>query len=212
MPALQLLWHFLKRHRFILGKFTRSALLSWITSDDGVASASLISADHCLIQMAASFEHRQFPLYFSSQLTDQCFGAFDNLVGKSVQNPLAVGTVLRLIRFLGNDHKDKWLSDLLALTQSSRKCMSILAALPEWQPCLFSLLSEALEMTTSSRTEKTDLSNLIESEQATLSNDQSAASQRLDKCLHLYSVLLGHLVRSGGDRVRARVCISFSTS
>lgn len=123
--------------------------------------------------------------------------------GKSLRNPLALGTVLRLLRFLDSDLKDQWLSDLLALTSSNRKCVSMLASLPEWQPCLFSLISETLEMVKTSHATPSDPVNEVET--ATWTEYDARVSEcvpkRLDLCLHLYSTLLGHLLRSGGDRV-----------
>jgi hypothetical protein len=120
--------------------------------------------------------------------------------GKLLRNPLAVGTILRLLRFLDNDRKDQWLLVLLRLTKSSRKCVSMLASLAEWQPCLFHLISETLELLTvisSNGNSETGVDhNVRKTVECIFSTEK-----RLDLCLQLYSTLLGHLVRTGGDRV-----------
>jgi hypothetical protein len=171
---------------------THAELFNWITDDESIGTASLSSFSAAQSHMNSALEPWQGALYFSSALYMQSQTSTGNIVGKSIRNPLALGTVLRLIRFLGNDFKDQWLSDFLALTQANRKCVSVLAALPEWQPCLFSILSETLELANGRRS--------FDAEKNESSTDP-VVLKRLDICLHLYSVLLGHLVRSGGDRV-----------
>ena len=124
-----------------------------------------------------------------------------NYSGKLLYNPLAIGTVLRLLRFLSDDRKDKWLSIFLNLTKSSRKCVSTLASLPEWQPCLFQLISESLELVGSC---KISLFAGTSVDTFNTSEAQVTSQKRLDLYLQLYSTLLGHLFRSGGDKVRGK--------
>lgn len=127
--------------------------------------------------------------------------------GKLLRNPLAIGTILRLLRFLDNDRKDQWLLVLLHLTKSSRKCVSLLASLTEWQPCLFQLISETLELIWSSN-DSSASPDVVSKEAGSdgvvhkTSERSLSTEKRLDLCLQLYSTLLGHLLRSGGDRVR----------
>jgi hypothetical protein len=171
---------------------THAELFTWITDDESTGTASLSSFSAVQSHMNALLERWQGALDFSSALYRPSQTSTSVVVGKSIRNPLALGTVLRLIRFLGDDFKDIWLSDFLALTQANRKCVSVLAALPEWQPCLFSILSETLELANGRRS--------FDDEKNESSTDP-VVLKRLDICLHLYSILLGHLVRSGGDRV-----------
>ena len=148
---------------------------------------------------------------FNVEWAEVAFGEKESFVGTTLRNPLAIGTVLRLLRFLENDLKDQLLSDLLALTKSNRKCVSVLASLTEWQPSLFPLISDTLELVSSHAAnslgeaesefpgdDKNDLLTL--SEQNKLSSPASL-HRRLDLCLELYSTLLGYLVREGGDTV-----------
>jgi hypothetical protein len=132
--------------------------------------------------------------YFSYSRYESILSEENNYVGKLLCNPLAIGTIFRLLRFLHDDRKDKWVSVLLSLTKSSRKCVSTLASLPEWQPCLFHLISDSLELVRSFKvsTETSD----------STSETQTRFQNRLDLYLQLYSTLLGHLFRSGGDKVR----------
>jgi hypothetical protein len=199
----QLLWHLLKSHRFRLSKLTHDALLSWITDDEGVASPSLASVDFLRSRMNVTLRSNQPILCFNMEWAKSALAEAGNFVGKSLRNPLALGTVLRLLRFLDKDLKEQWLSDLLALTKSNRKCVSMLASLPEWQPCLFSLISETLEVVSARRLSTSEKSIGVEKSAVEVVDEQDFDSvlKRLDLCLHLYSTLLGHLLRSGGDRV-----------
>lgn len=141
-------------------------------------------------------------LYFNTGWAESALSETGNFVGKPLQNPLAIGTVLRLLRFLENDLKDRWLNDLLSLTKSNRKCVNILASLSEWQTCLFPLISETLELVSSHPTASlAEDGNIDFLDTIELPMSLEALHKRLDLCLHLYSSLLGHLLRTGGDSV-----------
>lgn len=150
-------------------------------------------------------------LYFDTKWAEAAFTESGNFAGKPLRNPLAIGTVLRLLRFLENELKDQWLNDLLALTRSNRKCINTLASLSEWQTCLFPLISETLELVSSHpMTASTDDRKKIDSFDAKeYSMSLEGLHKRLDLCLHLYSSLLGHLLRTGGDGVSATSAILF---
>lgn len=137
----------------------------------------------------------------------------------ALRNPLAISMILRVLRFLDNSVKDQWLQDLLLFSESNRKCVALLASLPDWQACLFLLISETVENVVSSRKDPKSFD-----ENAGLANSQSPQIEsaildasfgadllhtRLDRCLKLYSTLLGHLVREGGEHVSFIVeCLS----
>lgn len=143
--------------------------------------------------MYTTCETKEQTLYFNFDRLHSILSEGNNYFGKLLYNPLAIGTILRLLRFLNDDRKDKWVSVLLSLTKSSRKCVSTLSSLPEWQPCLFHLISDSLELVRSCK---------VSSDTNTKASEAQATSQnRLDLYLHLYSTLLGHLFRSGGDKV-----------
>jgi len=180
---------------------THIALLSWITDDEGSASASMASLDNLKSHMIADLGAQSAVLYFSTEWAESALADTGNSVGKSLRNPLAIGTVLRLLRFLENDLKDRWLGNFLALTKANRKCVNVLASLSEWQTCLFPLISETLELVSSHPSTAGDgkAADFLSPDGYPVSLD--ALHKRLDLCLHLYSSLLGHLLRSGGDRV-----------
>lgn len=158
--------------------------------------------------MNSSWEGRPPALSFDYSWYNSIICEESNYSGKLLYNPLAIGTVLRLLRFLGDDRKDKWLSIFLNLTKSSRKCVSTLASLPEWQPCLFQLISESLEMVGSCK-----LSLVTDTSDDTFNDsaEQVKSQKRLDLYLQLYSTLLGHLFRSGGDKVSGKSVIRHKT-
>jgi hypothetical protein len=204
---VKLLWHLLKSHRSTLGDMTFASLLGWIASDDEVSPSSLVRLDFVLGHMHVDLESHPKMLYFNLEWISSTLADGNRYTGKLLRNPLAIGTVLRLLRFLDNNRKDQWLQVLLNLTKSSRKCVSTLASLPEWQPCLFQLISETLELVGASSTGSLLLNqepNVTISKTDgydDFSESDMSAQKRLDLCLQLYSTLLGHLLRSGGDRV-----------
>lgn len=194
------MWHLLKSHRLRLGDDTRIALLDWITNSEGQTSSALASREvlksHMIVQQGRNGQ----VLFFNAKWAEATFTESGNFVGKPLRNPLAIGTVLRLLRFLDNELKDRWLNDLLALTKSNRKCINTLASLSEWQTCLFPLISETLELVSSHPlTTSTDDKKNIDANEYPMSLE--GLHKRLDLCLHLYSSLLGHLLRAGGDGV-----------
>jgi len=186
-----------------LGEDTHRALLGWITDSEGTTSSSLASLEMLKLHMITFLGDRGAVLYFNTGWAESALRETGNFVGKPLRNPLAIGTVLRLLRFLENDLKDRWLNDLLSLTKSNRKCVNILASLSEWQTCLFPLISETLELVSSHPTTSSagddNTVDLLDTIEYPMSLE--ALHQRLDLCLHLYSSLLGHLLRTGGDSV-----------
>ena len=186
-----------------MGEKTHIALLSWITDDEGPTESLLASLDSLKTHMMVDLGVQNAILYFRLEWAEAALAETGTFVGKPLRNTLAIGTVLRLLRFLENDLKDRWLDDLLALTKSNRKCVHVLASLSEWQNCLFPLISETLELVSSHPTAdgNHDAIDLLASDAYPMSLE--ALHKRLDLCLHLYSSLLGHLLRSGGDQVSA---------
>jgi hypothetical protein len=177
-------------------------------TDDGAATSSeSTSLSFLQSHLVVPFQYNQSGCRFSVEWATNVLKDTTVSVGKSLRNPLAISTILRLLRFLDNDLKDQWLSDILLLAGSSRKCVALLASLPDWQPCLFPLVSETLELVSSDKNEGGNLdrfeSALPLNHNLELSTAQKRESlhNRLDRCLALYSKLLGHLVREGGDQV-----------
>jgi hypothetical protein len=207
----KLLWHFLKNQRYRLSDFTHTALLSLISDDSEVRSPSFAEhvflKDHILVP--TNIVKDGFRL--STAWAQMTLAQTGNTMTKSLRNPLAIGTIFRLLRFFEEGQKDRWLSDLVGLCHSSRKCLSLLASLPDWQPSLFQLISDTLELV------RSHSSNEIPSNcqkmtggkgdsESTGSNWGGAPAncdqRRLDTCLNLFSTLLGHLLRESGDKVR----------
>lgn len=191
-----------------MGDLTHSALLDWITSDDEISSLSLARLDFVLAHMTMNHGSSTKMLCFDLKWATDALSEASIHTGKLLRNPLAIGTILRLLRFLDNNRKDQWLLVLLRLTKSSRKGVSMLASLSEWQPCLFHLISETLELlTVSSAKGNPSYSDVNSMDSGTVqlvpkSADRTLSEEkRLDLCLQLYSTLLGHLLRTGGDRV-----------
>jgi hypothetical protein len=186
---------------------THAALLDWIRDKDEAESSSASSLDLLRANLVVPFGKRQPGSTFAEKWASSSIQRSGDFFGKSLRNPLAIGTVLRLLRFLENDQQDQWMSDFLAMTRTNRKCVSVLASIPEWQPCLFSLISETLEHV-NARRQSIDESNNQDERQSGqdllfFSETTLQLRKHLDLSLKLYSTLLGHLFREGGDQVRS---------
>lgn len=181
----KLVWHLLRSHRCELGQRTRFALLSCMTNNtehfpwstyDGVREAFSVKCNH------GNVSGQYITVGKAVAVLDEP----SDLVGLSLKHKLTVGTVLRLLRYLEPGTMDIWLSDLIALAQASKKSMSLISSIGDWQPSLFHLISETVEQLSS----------------AALKDKPASAeiSQRLDLCLKLYGTLLGQILREGGDK------------
>lgn len=206
---LKLLWHLLKSHRSDIGTFTHVALLDWITDDEGSAASSLSSRKYLTANMVHLL-NGQTTFSFDSDWIASRLKDTGSLAAKVLRNPLAISTIFRLLRFLEAEQRDLWLKNILELSKSNRKCVALLAGLPEWQHSLFSFLSETLEQVSARRRKVLcltpdkigDSGEVLDVEEEESSQRESAESlhQRLDQSLNLYAVLLGYLLRSGGDQ------------
>jgi hypothetical protein len=215
--ALKYIWNLLRSTRLQLGDNTRSALLFWIMDDNGILSSSLSSLNyvrsHLVISQGEGLHGPALSYTWSHRILQET----GNVVGRSLHNTTAIETVLRLIRYLKSDDQDQWLKDLLGLSSAGRRSVSLIASISDWQPCLFHLISETLEelhisqdcnhqgtMDFLDNNDDSDNKNATVSSAGSAANrDQPGPMKRLDRCLELYSALLGHIVREGGEQVRA---------
>jgi hypothetical protein len=181
----KLLWHLIKSHRYRIGKFTHAALVYMVFErrQDATVWSSRFLIDHLVDEDTMNFA------WADSIITD------DTAASNSSSTPdgLGTSTIFRLLRFLPDEYIDKWLSDLARLSHRSPGCATAFASCPDWQPCLFHLVSESVEK----------ISNKIESQKTSgLSGEFiSDTNRRFDLALDLYSLLLGHLVQIGGEKV-----------
>ena len=191
----KLLWHLLKCHRERLGSTSNAALLYLILDDESEVSSSFLLSD---------IIHHNNGKVGGFQLRVDCF---DNQASKvdsqqSIRNSFGVSTVLRLLRFLSNDQKERWLFDILALLLGSPKSVSIVLSCDDWQPVLFQLVAEVLEeihgddVGDTSRCIKTGSNHSVNTEILS----KPSVRTRYDLSLKLYSSLLGHCVRKMDDQ------------
>jgi hypothetical protein len=206
-----LLWHQLKMHQSSLGAMTHAALISWISDDSGIVSSKLASVELLQANLIARSDTVQPGFRFCVEWGNNMLAETGIIFGRELCNPLALGTALRLIRHLDAEQQDRWLSDIHALAKASRKSMSLLASSPDWQPCLFHLISDTLEILNPMLLKEVDAREPPDSvvvSSSTLNGGRQSpralVQKRLDSSLEIYSTLLGHVVREGGDKVRLR--------
>jgi hypothetical protein len=209
----KLLWHLLKGHRSRIGKLTYSSLIHLVVDDSGASFSSLTSKAFLLDKFVVADDNLVGGYLMSPDFAESLLGEAVIGAGRSLRDGLGISTVMRLLRYLSSDMKDQLLADFLRLAQSDRASVATLSNLPDWQPCLFHLISETLERFNASRSNDNGVVSIKPTFLDTPGNDQevcvssqiietlSAVEGRLDLCLELYATLLGHCVREGGDRV-----------
>lgn len=171
----------------------------------------MTSSEFLRCHLIVPFQSQQSGFRFSSEWANDFIADTSIFQRKSLCNPMTLSTILRLLRFLDSALKDQWLSDIFMLIESNRKNVALLASLPDWQPSLFPLISETLESVSSAKADIHleiihDVDNTIKDEGLEYKGDQknNILKKRLDRCISLYSTLLGHLFREGGDQVSYR--------
>ena len=202
----KLLWHLLKGHRFILGPEVRSALLYCMSDAPDAHPESMLSSVHLLGKLVihgGAEKAETSGCWFSYDDATIMLQKSGSIVGRSLQNRVVIATVLRLLRYLPAETTHQWLIDLVALVRASRKSISLISSLDDWQSCMFHLASKTVE----------ELCTMVENNQRARINgdgDQQAADgndvrERLDLTLALYATLLGHLLREGGEKALGAV-------
>ncbi len=113
--------------------------------------------------------------------------------------------MLRILRFLSNEQKERWLFGILALLLGSPKSVSIVLSCDDWQPVLFQLVAEVLEeiygddLKGNSHCSKTG--NCCSGPTVnTKTLSKPSVRNRYDLSSKLYSTLLGHCIRNGDDQ------------
>ena len=208
----KLMWHLLKGHRSRFGKKSYESLIYLAVDEAGTLFSSLPSKafvmDTFIIPDDVFRGGYRIRIDHQEPLSEVC----STVPGRSLRNGLGIGTVMRLLRFLSSEMKDKLLADLLRLVRNDTSSVITLSSLPDWQPCLFHLISETLERFNAGRANGNDLipanidylDSTGDQETARMSQIIEAiptVEERLDLCLDLYATLLGHCVREGGDKV-----------
>ena len=130
----------------------------------------------------------------------------------SIRNTLGTSTILRLLRFLPDHFIDQWLLKLFHLSSQSLDALEALSSCLDWQPSLFQFLSELVEKIAGSARQgqsSNDITSPHEDKGRLLPLSPQLPSdimeRRLYLALELYSSLLGHRLREGGEQVRNRV-------
>lgn len=183
----KLLWHLLKCHRERLG-ITSNAALMYLIMNDGSAVFStvllsdiIVSRDDSLGGVFLSVDDLIIPARIESR---QC-----------LTNTHGVSMVFRLLKYLSNEHKERWLFDLLSFLLASTESVKILLACDDWQPVLFQLVAEVLEEIHGGDSSDPQSQSAVNTD--TLS--KPSVRTRYDLSLKLYSTLLSHCVRQGDD-------------
>ncbi|CAB9514210.1 Lipopolysaccharide-responsive and beige-like anchor protein [Seminavis robusta] len=208
----KLLWHLHRGHRSRIGEKTYSALIHLIAESGGSSMSSLTSKafamDKFVVPDDVLIGGYRMSQDFTSLLVEQ--SSFST-TGRSLRDGLGISTVVRLLQYLSSEMKDRLLAEFLKASNQDIASVATLSALPDWQPCIFLLISETLEKLSASRQKEgggdecypNDIDPVTEHETAATSHiieNSATVEQRLDLCLDLYASLLGHSVREGGDK------------
>ena len=197
----KLLWHLLKCHRERLGRNSYAALIYLIINDGSLPSSTIPISDIIVpnSERLGGFRLILDELDIQSSKVDP---------RQSIRNKSGASTVLRLIRFLPNEQKERWLFDILAFLLASSLSVSIILSCDDWQPVLFQLVAEVLEEIygeDATDGDGSDSDKGIQRSQSgqsmvnTESLSKPSVRTRYDLSLKLYATLLGHCVRQGDD-------------
>lgn len=197
----KLLWHLLKCHRERLGRNSYAALIYLIINDGSLPSSTIPISDIIVpnSETLGGFRLILDELDIQSSKVDP---------RQSIRNKSGVSTALRLIRFLPNEQKERWLFDILAFLLASSLSVSIILSCDDWQPVLFQLVAEVLEEIYGEDTKDEEgggsemgiqRSQSGQSMVNTESLSKPSVRTRYDLSLKLYATLLGHCVRQGDD-------------
>jgi hypothetical protein len=140
----KLLWHLLKCHRERLGEKSNAGLMYLLVDD----STSSVKSSLSLADIVVASKTLPGGFAFDIQSLDACHPMLNlaaTLSRQNIRNSYSVSTVLRLLRFLSNELKEKWLFDFLALMLASPNSVAVVLSCDDWQPCLFQLVAEVVE-------------------------------------------------------------------
>ena len=141
----KLLWHLLKSHRYRLGSKTQSSLIRMVFEDK---NASFHNFKYLRDKFLTVDDILGDGVMLDIAWAEGVFG--DTRIGTDtpIRDSLSTGTIMRLLRFLPGEFTDQWLSILVSLASTSQDEVGKLCDYPDWQPCLFQLISEVLEQMT----------------------------------------------------------------
>ena len=205
----KLLWHLLKCHRERLGDLSHAAMVNLLVKDLDVSATSseyLNSLDGIVVPDSEFNRGYRLNMGWATiPLTHQL--GIDSQ--QSIRDDYAFSAFLRLLRFLRNDMKERWLFDLLTLIRVSPTTAKAILPNKDWQPCLFHLISESIEEISSTRAKSGPRDQDVLGEESTKTQNRSIMEasvelpigviSRYDLTLKLYSTLMGHIIRKGGD-------------
>jgi hypothetical protein len=200
----KLLWHVLKCHRFSLGSQTHTALINLLieSTNDQFAPKATATSQHIfpvdsVVGIGYRFNHKWVGISETNERIE---------TSQKIRNTAAASIILRLLQFLPNEEKERWLFDLLALIRISRSSVSEIVATKDWQHCLFHVVSDIVEEVSNYNTTKMELQRSIdhcsivlgESTDHSLKSDKdNGVLARFDLSFKLYATLLAQCIRDG---------------
>jgi hypothetical protein len=137
----KLLWHLLKAHRSRIGPETHDALIQLLLDNRGL----FCSADTVLETLVVKDSVIQSGYRFDRERSSLLLSDLSAIQGKKIRDNGAIISVLRLLRFLSDEIRERWLLDLVGMVSTSQSNLELLLKCPQWQPSLFHLESDVLE-------------------------------------------------------------------
>jgi len=207
----KLLWHLLKCHRERIGDASHAAMLRLLLVEDAPMTAD---AENALSPLEGIVVPDISPRGYCFHMGWAAKGPSTPHLGtdsrQRIRNDHAISTFLRLLRFFPNEMKERCLFDVVTLVRDNPRTIKAILINSDWQPCLFHLLSESIEeissiQAKSSSSVEVDVSNdrgeekPIRKPSDKLEPLPVPVVSRYDLIVKLYSSLLGHSIRQGGD-------------
>ena len=138
----KLLFHLLKCHRERLGEHSNSGLMYLLVDDSSIDVKQYLSLSDLVVETKAGGIRLDIE---NLDISQSKLNIAATLSRQNIRNVYGVSALMRLMRFMSNEQKERWLFDLLALTLASSGSISVILSCEDWQPCLFQLVAEVLE-------------------------------------------------------------------
>ena len=188
--VMKLMWHFLKTQRGDLGVCTHFALLTISRESSLIFPSCFSSLNHLKLYVTETDNSFQGSRKLSYNWKETLYQSDNNVISTVLNNTMTLSTIFRLLPFM-DDTKDTWLANLKSIAHANSKNISLMAQTQDWQSALFVIASDTVESLNSAKNETIEI--------------QEKLVKRLDLSVGLFAILLGHLVRDGGDDVLDKV-------
>lgn len=192
----KLLFHLLKCHRERLGEHSNTALMYLLVDDSSIDVKQSLALSDLVVENKSGGVRLDIE---NLDISQSKLNVAATLSRQNIRNVYGVSALMRLLRYMSNEQKERWLFDLLALILASSSSISVILSCDDWQPCLFQLVAEVLEEINEDISDNDTSNSHVGRSQDVRKFDTRALSKpsvrtRYDLSLKLYSSLVSAML------------------